>query len=106
MNPIGWGGANGWIYELEDGGEFVVATQGKEVDVKLIAPEGNASLESYTYTTSGGRTLSPEGMEYTIKSHIGETVYVTPRPGLNSHTSSARTADRPICSLISVPPKV
>ncbi len=81
VNPIGWGGANGWIYELEYGDEFVVATQGKEVDVKLIAPEGNASLESYTYTTSDGRTLSPEGMEYTIKSHIGETVYVTPRPG-------------------------
>lgn len=81
VSQTGWGGVSGWIYELEDGDEFVVATQGKEVNVMLTAPEGNASLENYVFTSSDGCVIEPDGMEYTVRAHVGETVYVTPRPG-------------------------
>lgn len=81
VNPIGWGGTNGWVFELEDGDNFVVTTQGKDVDVKVIAPEGNAPLEYYFFTSSTGSTFTPEGMESIIKTHVGEMIYISPRPG-------------------------
>ncbi|MEZ3518983.1 MAG: hypothetical protein K1V75_03475 [Muribaculaceae bacterium] len=79
--PTGWNGANGWVYELEDGDEFVVSTRGREVTINLTVPEGNPSLENYVYAASDGRKLSPEGMQYALQAYDGEIISVTPRPG-------------------------
>lgn len=81
VNPTGWGGSNGWVFELENGDDFVVTTQGKEVDVKLVAPEGNAALDSYFFKNADGDVYKATGMEYTLNVHAGEMIYVSPRPG-------------------------
>ncbi len=81
VKAIGWNGANGWVFELEDGDDFVVSTRGRAVTINLTAPEGNVALENYLFTTTDGRTLSPEGMQYPLPAYDGETIYVTPRPG-------------------------
>ncbi|MGM9806301.1 MAG: hypothetical protein ACI3Z7_07745 [Candidatus Aphodosoma sp.] len=81
VNPIGWGGSNGWVFELEDGDDFVVTTQGKEVDVKLTAPEGNTALDNYFFKNAKGNVYKATGIEYLLKVHAGEMIYVSPRPG-------------------------
>lgn len=81
-SPTGWGGSNGWVFEpLEDGDDFVVTTQGKEVDVELVAGEGYASLDNYFFKNADGKEYKASGMNYMIKVHAGETIYVSPRPG-------------------------
>ena len=80
-NPIGWNGSNGWVYELEDGDAFVVKTKGKPIQVALTAAEGNAPLQSYFYIDSMGNSYLPTGMDDTITTFNGDTIFVSPRPG-------------------------
>lgn len=80
-NPIGWNGTNGWVYELENGDAFVVTTKGKPIEVALSAPEGNAPLQSYFYIDTKGNSYFPKGMDDTITTFNGDTIFVSPRPG-------------------------
>lgn len=89
-NPIGWEGTNGWVYELEDGDAFVVKTKGKPVQVALSAPEGNAPLQSYFFIDSMGNSYTPTGMDDTISTFNGDSIFVTPRPGTSLTFIEAR----------------
>ncbi len=83
MNPTGWGGSNGWVVEVEDGDDFVVSTKGAPTDITIEAPEGNASLESYFFKKADGSEINLSGMTATYTGNLGETIYVSGRPGTN-----------------------
>lgn len=81
--PTGWGGSNGWVFELENNDAFVVTTLGKEVDVELVVLEGQnyTGLENYYFKNDEGKVYKASGMKDVIKVHAGENITVSPRPG-------------------------
>ena len=81
QKPIGWDGTGGWIFEVENGDDFVVTTQGPSTDFVIEAAAGNAPLDAYFFKTSDGTVLDVTGMSQIIKGNQGELVYVSARPG-------------------------
>lgn len=81
MSPTGWEGSNGYVVEVVDGDEFVVSTQGAPTTIKVEAPEGNASLESYFFKKNDGSEISLSGTSADYTGSLGETIYVSARPG-------------------------
>lgn len=77
----GWGGSNGYVFEVEDGDEFVVSTQGPEADIALTVPDGYVDLKYFYFTKSDGTVLNVSGTSATIKGNVGEIINVSPRPG-------------------------
>lgn len=81
LQPIGWEGAGGWVYEVKDGDEFVCTTKGAPTDVLIEAPEGNAPLESYFFRRADGSVEALSGMSATLTGNLGEKIMVSARPG-------------------------
>lgn len=81
QSPIGWEGTNGWIFEVEDGDQFVVTTKGAPTVVAIEAPEGNAPLDAYFFTKADGTSVSLSGMSADLQGNLGETITVKARPG-------------------------
>ena len=79
QKPIGWDGTGGWIFEVENGDDFVVTTQGPSTDFVIEAAAGNAPLDAYFFKTSDGTVLDVTGMSQIIKGNQGELVYVSAR---------------------------
>ena len=81
QSPIGWNGAGGWVFEVENGDNFVVTTKGAPTDILVEAPEGNADLKYYYFTKPDGSQIDLSGMSALLKGNLGETIKVSPRPG-------------------------
>lgn len=81
QNATGWGGSNGWVFEVEDGDDFVVSTKGAPTDITIEAPEGNASLDAYFFTKDDGSRIDLSGQSAVYTGSLGEMIYVTGRPG-------------------------
>lgn len=79
---IGWGGMNGYVYEVETGDEFVVSTKGPEIGVLVKGMNANsATLDAYYFTRNDGSVIKLEGSEATLTANQGEYIYVSARPG-------------------------
>lgn len=81
QNATGWGGSNGWVFEVEDGDDFSVSTKGTPTDILIEAPEGNAALDAYIFTRNDGSTVSLSGQSATLTGNLGEMINVSERPG-------------------------
>ncbi len=81
QQPIGWEGAGGYVFEVQDGDEFVVTTKGAPTDILLEAAENNAPLQSYFFRRADGSVLDLSGMSATFRGNLGETIRVSARPG-------------------------
>ncbi len=81
QNAMGWGGSNGWVFEVEDGDDFSVSTKGTPTDILIEAPEGNAALDAYIFTRNDGSTVSLSGQSATLTGNLGEMINVSERPG-------------------------
>lgn len=81
QNATGWGGSNGWVFEIEDGDEFSVSTKGAPTDILVEAPEGNAALDAYLFTRNDGSTINLSGQSATLTGNLGEMINVSVRPG-------------------------
>ena len=81
QNATGWGGSNGWVFEVEDGDEFSVSTKGAPTDILIEAPEGNAALDAYLFTRNDGSTINLSGQSATLSGNLGEMINVSARPG-------------------------
>lgn len=81
QNATGWGGSNGWVFEVEDGDEFSVSTKGAPTDILVEAPEGNAALDAYLFTRNDGSTINLSGQSATLTGNLGEMINVSVRPG-------------------------
>lgn len=81
QNPIGWNGANGWVFVVENGDDFVVTTKGAPTEILVEAPDGNADLKYYKFTKADGSPVELSGMSATLTGNLGEKIYVSPRPG-------------------------
>ncbi len=81
QNATGWGGSNGWVFEVEDGDDFSVSTKGTPTDILIEAPEGNAALDAYIFTRNDGSNVSLSGQSATLTGNLGEMINVSERPG-------------------------
>lgn len=81
QNPIGWDGTGGWVFEVENGDDFVVTTKGAPTDILVEAPDGNADLKYYYFTRRDGTQIEMSGNSATLSGNLGEVIVVTPRPG-------------------------
>lgn len=81
QSPIGWGGSNGWLFEVENGDQFIVTTKGAPTTISLEAPDGNAPLDAYFFTKADGTSISLSGMSATYEGNLGELITVKARPG-------------------------
>lgn len=78
----GWGGVNGYVFEVEDGDVFSVSTEGPEIEVTIKAnSDTDASLDAYYFRLADGTDIKLSGREANLKAHQGEYVYVSGRPG-------------------------
>ncbi|MDE6120602.1 MAG: hypothetical protein K2F63_02310, partial [Muribaculaceae bacterium] len=81
QKPIGWNGVNGWVFEVEDGDDFVVTTKGAPTEILLEAPNGQASLEGYYFSKADGSQIALSGQTASYTGNLGEMITVAPRPG-------------------------
>ncbi|MDE6098259.1 MAG: hypothetical protein K2G24_05165 [Muribaculaceae bacterium] len=81
QKPIGWNGSNGWVFEVENGDNFVVTTKGAPTEIVFEAPDGQAALESYFFRRADGSEIALSGKTDSYTGYLGETIYVSGRPG-------------------------
>lgn len=77
----GWGGTNGYAFEVENGDEFVVSTKGAPTDILIEAPEGNAPLDAYIFKKADGSRIPLSGRSDTYTGNLGEMITLAARPG-------------------------
>lgn len=81
--PIGWGGTNGYVLNVESGDNIVVSTKGPviEMDVNVDTRSSSAKLQDYFFTLGDGTVIKLEGTADKLKGNQGDYVYVSGRPG-------------------------